>query len=1592
MKQFSKDLGNVCLAPKGKWSKEQEYERLALVYNARDNLSYVAKINVPSGVDIENREYWQPMNATGYADNNFINLTAENENGTITAYESIEEAIATIVPINRRAGATLSFYNLNSDRLDRQAEFELWQFNSTDLANWENKDYWNNIYYNWNVFAGWYVGADALNNHVKIPNVGQYAYVGSNLNDAILYQCRTNGTWTNTGIKVRNYISVVVSGNITIGENGNWFSDSEDTGIPATPAVDEQLDNIIMQLQQHATEINSIKEYNENLQDQITSNDNDITNLTAKHESLSRTVQGIAATGGASTATNVTYDNTNSGMTAENIQDAVDNLAKEKADSSDITKQLDKVTIKDEDGTVVDTPFRYIQNEEFIFANVDSENRLLFGIKWDGTPVFSKTSVVEDKLQSQVNLLAERVATIIGDDDTTNIIDTMNELKKFFAEIENTETLTGILDNFDNVAKNLDNVAKNLDKTTIKDEEGNIQDTPFRVIESPEFLKAITDSEDRFLCGIKKDGSVEWSKGIPSPIRSKLQEIVNQCQQDKTDVLESINYAKEELSASINSTNNAVKAKQEYFDVNLYGKSVSILGDSLSTFTGYNQKGNATFYPNETNNVTTVEQTWWMKLITDANAKLEINNSHSGATVSGTENSSYVARVENLGDPQYIIIHGGTNDYWRNVPVGELHFDVSEDKLNANEFSDAYDLMVRKAMRLYSNANIITVIPHILTDSYANPIINITKKYGLFACVDLRKFSFNLVSGHYQIDGMATVEKALLKCLFINKNALKMPADEYFKVIENDEFIHAITDSEGRVLFGIKRDTSKPFFPLNEMYHVEQNEEFFAVWLDADNHVLLGIRRDGQIIGEIHAVNALKQVISQLQSDVADLQEKVGTIDTNLKELLDIFSLQENPEYMAVETDADGKVLSATYNDGSHYSHNLKSETIDAKVDKKEGKSLIDADVADAHSTLEDPEGRTEITLDADKKVMSYRDSSGKKHEYAMEVTNLEVSNLNLKGNSVNNIQDALKANGFDVKTPIDWSDSSFIQIPEPRFAIINITNIDSMPTTKTQNKKAFLEFWDMQGNYFKKHSILNAQGNSSMGFVKKNVAIDFCDDEWIGDDTPKVRIGNWVPQDSFHMKAYYTDFFRGVGAVSYKLYDQIVRTRGNMYDRPWKKALLDMSKIGTTTKSLGNPHVGDYELLTDTGARCFPDGFPVAIYLNGEFYGIFSFQLKKHRDNYHMDKSTAEHVHLDGTINYNILWNGTIVWGTGDNGFEVRNPKNLYAIGGNKYDADIKQEEIAGEDEVNSWIAAGQLPDGTVISSKIKKNLQMTAKVKKYIQDFANTINIIKTAASTYETSSKTEEDLKAFKAVFEKYYDVENLIDYLITIDILGNGDSLRKNWQWFTYNGIKWWVGLYDCDGVFGAMHLGDRIGSPIKSHLGNDLQLPTGFILKYYNDVLEKRYSQLADVGIISSDNIFSLLQDWCMRIGTDFFKEEYKKWADSPCIADSIVRSEYWEAVLDGSGNPQKDTSETFDAAHAYNVGDVVSFGLNAQMGYFKYKCIKATSALSANIPHTVSAYSPISKFKHCDNIYRVQKWIEQNTANMDKVYNYTRNN
>lgn len=919
-----------------------------------------------------------------------------------------------------------------------------------------------------------------------------------------------------------------------------------------------------------------------------------------------------------------------------------------------------------------------------------------------------------------------------------------------------------------NAGSRIDKLAEN---TEIKNEEGKTIKTPFREIESPEFLHCIVDAEDRFLFGIQLDGSIEWGKGIPAPIRTKLQEIITQCQQDKTDLLGAIN------------------------------------------------------------------------------------------TINGI----------------------------------------------------------------------------------------------------LDKTSIKDEAGEIQ--------------------------DTPFRIIENEEFLWAVVDSEDRVLFGFYRATGEPYYPLNEMYHVEQNEEFFALWLDAANHVLLGIRRDGEIIGEINAVNALKQVVSQVQSDLASLQEKVGAID-NLKELLDVFSMQENPEYLAAETDADGKVLSATYNDGSHYSHNLKSETIPEEF-----------------SHIEDQEGRMEITTDAEGRVLAERKKDGERYEHKMAINNLKVSNLNLQGNSVNNIKDALKANGFDVKTPTDWSEDDFVQIPIPRCAKLNLIT-DKMPTAKSGMGTSGVncdipcnaEFWDMQGNYFKIPILLSAQGNSSMMFPKKNLAIDMFTDE-SRENSYTVKFGDWVSQDSYHLKAYYTDFFRGVGAVSYMLYEEMAKTRDIGDMRPYEKAFAD-KWVGTTDNYAGP--FEDLDKNIGTGAKCFPQGFPVIVYQNGVFYGVYSWQLKKHRDNMFQDKKSAKHIHLDGTLNAATIWGGTINWTQ----FEVRNPKSLYMQ---------EKQTIRGEQTIkyNGDYPHEIMGDDSEEYDSGNKDMKRCATVKKYIVALSGRLNELKQA----ETDGKSETEIKT---LIEKYFNVPFLIDYILETNLVRDYDGYGKNWQWTTYDGILWTVNPYDHDGAFGANHIGTSSMKPYEGWIGESLSLPSGWIIKYYLPELKARWKELRDIAVFDAKHITNLLYEWCSRIGYDNWKSEYEKWNESPCNRPNLVNVTYWtiytgfvnswsattvyskNSIVSWKGSCYKsllannigntpsaeDTTNwedvTYNPQKNYDVGDTCWYGKSL---FYGFKC---TKACVNEAPITGFYESYPYEMGHFDSIYRVEKWLEQLITFEDKKLEYNK--
>ena len=645
--------------------------------------------------------------------------------------------------------------------------------------------------------------------------------------------------------------------------------------------------------------------------------------------------------------------------------------------------------------------------------------------------------------------------------------------------------------------------------------------------------------------------------------------------------------------------------------------------------------------------------------------------------------------------------------------------------------------------------------------------------------------------------------------------AVKTP----FRYIQNEEFIMAVVDSEDRVLFGFYRATGKPYYPLNEMYHVEQNEEFFALWLDAADHVLLGIRRDGEIIGEIHAVNALKQVISSLQ-------EKVDIIDASLQELLDVFSLQENPEYLAVEKDADGKILSSTNPDGSHYIHNAKSETIPTEF-----------------SHIEDTEGRTEITTDAEDKILGYRDSEGTRHEHKISTNHLELSD-----DAANEINEAFKSAGIKMENPSDFSNDSHIELPIPRIiAQVYLYSPDIPAKYKGQNIKGEIEYNDKDGNYFRKKVTVNAQGDSSLYYPIRNMSIDI-------DDGCKIKFGDFPSQDSFHLKKYYIDVFRGQCIVGYRLTEQVYKSHPLGKQYPYEYNYTNAS----TTDGIGNIKKDFF-----SGAKCHPDGFPIWItWINTitnekKELGVFAWNLKKSKEVYQCDKKKAENIILDGIISDRTLFGGSISW----NSFEVRNPKSLKDIDENKYDGDSPKE----------------LSNTDSLSKKTKEFILRLSSVNQQLE------------------ASKTKE-------TFESFFLVAPFIDYLLISYILFHYDGFEKNWIWVTYDGLKWTPTLYDMDSIFGNNVRGTGIVEKSDTELlpeevDNHNQYCLKVLKELYSTEIESRYKELRDKKIFDIDNIYGLLSNWLQKIGFDNLAKDLEIFKETPSYRDGSI--EYTEMPTTG---------------------------------------------------------------------------------------------
>ena len=789
-------------------------------------------------------------------------------------------------------------------------------------------------------------------------------------------------------------------------------------------------------------------------------------------------------------------------------------------------------------------------------------------------------------------------------------------------------------------------------------------------------------------------------------------------------------------------------------------------------------------------------------------------------------------------------------------------------------------------------------------------------------------------------------------------------------IINNSEFLEVTTDSEDKILEGIREDGTKviggglnvsgsaKIFGNMEVsgvsYKVIENPEYVAAWVDAEDKVIFGIKSDGKTyVGDADFLN-----------DIDDIKNFLHNItDKNIDwDALSSITTVENSEYIEVKTDLEGKILAGRTHDGAIF-ENVGLSTPKLSID---GATI---------ENIEDPEERTEVLTDKEGKIISYRDNDGVKHE--------EVG-LCLSKNALNSfVNDIKKSNPFlsvtDLSDYISHDGDKPLILPKPNCARINIIaenfNISSLLKEGVPKSvqgvnydvPVYIEFFDMEGNFFRKPIFISAQGQGSLYSAKKNLAIDLFDTEHGGDGL-KIKFGDWIACDSFHLKGYYNDENKSRSVVAYQVYNDIVKTRGFFKDYVWKRGLIDEATI--TPTSTGLVDTDEYIDQMDNGARCFPDGFPIILYCNNNFYGLYVMLLKKDRANYKLSKKKANNLWLD-TVIYDI-WNmnGNLDWRIFSStkidtmvslrGMEIRNPKDIYCVGftysykilpdgGEKtavinkpqytsYDGDatsLTHEQIIemnggyppaylyntetgimyrieqnpngkyvkyNFDDPNkrselideSMSCYGKKKDGVTPLDPNNKddaimlaNHKRSADVKKNMIALSKIYPNLQALDAAYE-ANKTSENLTAFKDKFEQYFDIDNLIDYQIICQLIYNWDSWGNNWLWFTYDGKKYFCGLYDCDASWGIGPGGTAI-LPIDSFIGQKMFV---MMIKYYKERLVSRYKYLRDLKIIDRDSIMNKFLSFHHAWGSEYFEQEFKKWPQST-VKDSLGRIAKW---------------------------------------------------------------------------------------------------
>ena len=354
-------------------------------------------------------------------------------------------------------------------------------------------------------------------------------------------------------------------------------------------------------------------------------------------------------------------------------------------------------------------------------------------------------------------------------------------------------------------------------------------------------------------------------------------------------------------------------------------------------------------------------------------------------------------------------------------------------------------------------------------------------------------------------------------------------------------------------------------------------------------------------------------------------------------------------------------------------------------------------------------------------------------------------------------------------------------------------------------------------------------QGASSAGFPKKNYTLNL--------DKDFEAFKGYGKNHKYVIKANYIDPSQTLNVVGARLWGAIRNTHKRS-----DTGILNSNGDRLVDDS-GSRIVAETDpQLSIGGTYGAVDGFPIAVYINNQYWGLYSFNIPKDDWMAKMPKKS----------------------------------NNKYAI----------------VDTV--WAPQGAFKQETEFKDQMELQFCST-KDTTWAKDSINAL--IRAVMAHYDT-------VDTFNQTISPLLDLDSAIDYYIYSVLVNNDDGIFRNYLLQTFDGKKWYFAAYDLDSIFGRTpdfleHTPSKSDTSDWRDHGVTFENVTDAnrlfyqLWKFYKDDILSRMKTLIS-GILSDAEIDKAFVDYALHIPLNAYIAELDVWPYTPNTSvDNVNRVARW---------------------------------------------------------------------------------------------------